>query len=245
MAVAGTPLTQGTGSSDPQNTASISPTGNSLILVGIGVYSFDTPLANAANITLTSVTGNGITYETVGGTNPAVDDGFGCYKLFLYRGLAASPSSGAVSINPSITGGGGLSQLDWLVAEFSGVDTGGSNGADAVVQVAANTTNENPTLTITLSAFADAGNGAFGFAVTYNNGTITHETNWTELDDDSTQVHSQWRADNDTTCTFVSSNGSDDLAGIAVEIKAAGGVEPPIENAPEVLRVVRSPIRFR
>jgi hypothetical protein len=238
MAISGTLLDDGTSSGTGNAvTEVIAPTANALVLAAVSVYS-------AEDVTgITSITHAGSLTLDLVATAAAIDDGFGDYVLRLYRALSASPGSGAITIDPSATSGS--VQVDWCVAEFTGVDTGGTNGADAVVQSPSNTTNDNATLTVTLSAFGAAENGAAGYAVTYNNGTITHETNWTELDSNVSQLHAQWRADNDTTCTFVSSNGSDDLAGIAVEIKAAGGGEPPIENAPEVLRVVRSPIRFR
>jgi hypothetical protein len=226
LAIVGTLLDDGSASPSAganQLTASVSPAANALILVAVAIYS-----AQSGSTGVDAVTGNGITYTLVA-SGPSVDDGFGPYQPHLYRGMSASPSAGAITINPTYN----LDpvQVDWCVAEFTGVDTGGTNGADAVVQSNSNSTNENATLTITLSAFGSADNGAFGSAITYNDGTITHETNWTELDQNSNQMHAQWRDDNDTTCTFVSSNSGDDLSGIAVEIKAAAAAGDTYEKA--------------
>jgi hypothetical protein len=216
MAVAGTLLDDGSGSpgASNQNTASVTPTANALILVAVAVYRSSGP-STAVN----SVTGNGITYASVASA-AAVDDGLGPYQLHLFRGMSASPSAGAITIDP--TASSDVSQVDWLVAEFTGVDTGGTNGSAAVVQSTTNTMNNGTSLTMTLGAFGSATNGAFGCMISYNNRTVTHEAGWTELDTDTTQLHGQWRATSDTTCNFTTSS-SDDSGGVAVEIKEAAG----------------------
>jgi hypothetical protein len=212
MAIVGTLLDDGSGSgTGNQTTASISPTANALILVAVGCY-------NSDDVTgITSVTGNGITYELVAAA-AAVDDGFGDYVLRVYRGMSASPSAGVITIDPAASFGS--TQVDWCVAEFTGVDTSGTNGSGAVVQSPTNTLNNGTSLTVTLAAFAAAENGAFGAVISYNNRTVTHEAGWTELDTDGSQLHAQWRADNDTTCTFTLSS-TDDAGAVAVEIAAA------------------------
>ena len=210
MAIAATHLTRGTDSDggDTASTASISPGGNRLILVAVAVYHTSGPPA------VSSVIGNGITYELIEETDN-IDGGFGPYRLGLYRGMAASPSSGAITI----TCASSATQIDWAVVDFSGVDTGGTNGSAAVVQDAENINTNGNTLTVTLAAFGDAGNGAYGAIISYGSRTFTPGTGWTELSD--SQLQTQWRADNDTTCDWTASGAADDdLAGIAIEIKS-------------------------
>ena len=189
-------------------TASISPGANRLILVSVAIYD------DSGSTTVSSVVGNGITYTQVAVT-AAIDDGAGPYTLYLYRGMAASPSAGAITATVSAN----ALQLDIAVTEFDGVDTGGTNGSAAVVQSATNTVNGGTELIVTLAAFGDAGNGAFGCTISYNGRARTAGTGWTELSE-VTQIQEQWRADNDTTCNWTWTT-SDDAAGIAIEIKAA------------------------
>src|SRR6266498_873641 len=76
-----------------RTTASVSPTGNRLILIAINAY----VSAGSAQPTITSVVGNGITYTLV--RSQDVDtSGTDRTTLFVYRGMAASPSAGTIAI---------------------------------------------------------------------------------------------------------------------------------------------------
>jgi hypothetical protein len=210
VAVAGTHLAQNTTSGISPASGSVSPTANRLILVAVAIYtSAGTPSVN-------SVTGNGITYTLIASA-AAVDDGFGPYRIHLYRGMSASPSAGAITASLS----GASDQCDFSISEFSGVDTSGTNGSGAIVQSTSGVVNEQTSLALTLAAFGAAGNGAYGCLVSYDDVPITPGTGWTELDD-ATQIQTQWRADNDTSPDW-SWSGTRDAGAIAVEIKADGG----------------------
>lgn len=225
MAVAATQLAQGTGAGT--TTSSITPTANNLILIAIGLYK------NGTMPTINSVSGNGITYALVAAA-ASVDDGFGPYKVHLYRGMSASPSTGTVSISLSAA----ADQVDYSICQVSGVDTSGTNGSGAVVQSNTGTANDATSLSVTLSAFGSVSNGAYGCLGIYNDVPVTPDSGWTELDD-ATQLETQWRADNDTSVGW-SWTGATDAGGVAVEIKADAGT-PTV--GPK-LRTVRSALQW-
>jgi hypothetical protein len=195
-------------------TASISPTANALILVTVGRY------ATGAVSTPNSVTGNGITYELVASSpewDESVPPNEDRKKLFLYRGMSASPSAGAITIEGD---GGGGEWTTWTITEITGVDTSGSNGSGAVVQSNSNA-QAGTSLSISLNAFGSASNGTFATAYSWAGNQVTPEAGWSELTDGNTvdRPQTMWRANNDTTPSWTFS--SDAVGGIAVEIRAA------------------------
>lgn len=217
MAITASHLTHGHngGASTTGVTASISPGANRLILIAVGVY------GSASTPATISATGNGITYTQVAASS-AFDDGFGPKRVYLLRGMSASPSSGAITI--TATGLTAFPYVGWVVTEVDGVDTGGTNGSAAVVQSATNTINGATSITATLAAFASANNGAFGTCYTYGGTAFSPGTGWTELFDGSAddEPQTQWRADNDTTCDWTF-GASEDAGAIAIELAASTG----------------------
>jgi len=208
-----TNLTNGenTGFPNPNGTtASISPTANRLILVWISTF-------GTAN-TPTSVSGNGITYTHVLSTVD-YDNGFGPTAFHLFRGMSASPSSGAISI----TGAASTSYINWLVQEVGDVDTTGTNGSGAVVQ-SERQANGSPTtsISITLAAFSDAGNGVICGIHTYDSATRTVGSGFTSSFSSSGRPSAEYRTDNDTTAdwTFTPTTRA---GSIALEIKPGTG----------------------
>lgn len=214
MAISGTGLI-GNGLQATQSiytTASVTPSSDNLVLVAV------ISVLNSALSTPT-LTGNGLTYVQIGSP---VD--FGAiatpeYRFSLFRALGASPSAGAITITHSLSMFGCL----WTVSQFSGIDTGGTNGSAAIVQSATNRADTATSLTATLAAFADAANGCYGaFGLAVNN-SVSQGAGFTALDNFGigtlARLSAQWRVDNDTTvdASFASSN----VAGFAVEIKAA------------------------
>lgn len=210
MAVSGAHLTNGNnGSGASGNTASISPGANRLITVAVNVY------RGSGALTTPTVTGNGITYTLVDSTTDFAS-GSDTLAIYLFRGMSASPTTGAISISSA-----NAEFLAWNVDHFDGVDTSGTNGSGAIVQSAKNTGNST-TPNVTLAAFGSANNGAYGAVCTYNSNLHTPGSGWTELGDGADDPQTQWRANNDTTCDWTHP-ATTDWGAIAIEIKAAGG----------------------
>ena len=91
--------------------------------------------------------------------------------------MGASPSSGAITI----TFGANQSNCGWSLNEFDGIDTGGTNGSGAIVQAVPNTVASGTSLTITLSAFGNANNGAMSAFCIADNLAVTPDSGWTEM----------------------------------------------------------------
>lgn len=212
MAVAGSSLTTGSdtnaGSASSFATASISPTGDALIILAV---------ADSVNQSAPTVTGNGLTWVELGSTT-------GLRRLRHFRALGASPSSGAVTID---YGAGVPNAVIWSIDEFTGVDTGGTNGSAAVRNYTTNVSAGPATAqSVTLAAFDDAGNGTYGCFHAHGLPTsYTPGTGFTELSDHtvSTPDHTlqtQWRNDNDTSVDATCA-ASQEYHGAAFEIVAA------------------------
>lgn len=212
MPVLATHLTTSSSGTDATSytTASISPTADRLVLVA--VYGGN----DTAGSPEPTVTGAGMTWVTVL-TNPAVTDSG--QRITVFRGLSASPGSGALTIDFGVTE---IDRCSWSITEFENVDLTGTNGSGAVVQSVANDADATTSLTVTLAAFGSTDNATYGAISLANNTAITQGTGFTELGEadgpEAGSIESQWRNDNDTSVdwSFASSNH---IVGIAVEIK--------------------------
>lgn len=197
-------------------TASITPSANKLILLAVEYYT------DNANATITSVTGNGLTWVPVANTFNYL----GYNRLALFRALSASPTAGPVTINFSASN---VYTVAFAINEFGNVNISGVNGSGAIVQSATNSTDGNVRLTVTLGAFSGSSNatfGAFGSAR-----AVTPGSGFTELSDYTavgwnrdSNVQTQWRNDNDMSVDV--ELGYQFANGIASEIKFSNDANP-------------------
>lgn len=219
--VVATGLTSGTSATDGTSfvTASVTPTADRLVLLAVLSGRNDSVNAEVPS----SVTGNGLTWVQV--ATVAFDTGAATrHTITILRAMGAAPSAGAITINFSAT----HQSCTWSVAEFAGVDTGGTNGSAAVVQAvtAASAADADGLLSITLAAFGSAENGTYGAFGVNNDRTWTPGSGFTELHDLPQTVSplhtlmTEWRTDNDTSVNAQQSLTGDDIGGIALEIKA-------------------------
>ncbi len=209
------------------NTASITPTANRLVLVCIS--SVHLTSANAA--APSGVSGNGITYTLL----KNISNTGGGLSTSIWRGMSASPSTGAIMISFANT----VARINWSVMELAGINTGGSNGSAAVNSNTASNEDASGTatsITATLAAFGNANNGAVAalgwFMAAASPATCTPDTGWTEGTDAgvtsgslSLALETQWRASNDTTATGTW-NAAGGIQTVAAEIVAAGTFNP-------------------
>jgi hypothetical protein len=199
---------------DTQDTASITPTANRLVLAAIVNTASGTP-------TLPTLAGNGLTWVEI---LTVLFDVIATptKRLTLFRALGASPSTGVVTITAATSTG-----WSWSVAEFGGIDTSGSNGSGAIVQSASNRADNAGSLTVTLAAFADAVNNvAYGGFGASGNTQITPGGGFAELGEGastlpSSRCQSEWKTGQDTTVDASTELASPEWGGIAVEIKMA------------------------
>lgn len=128
MAITESPHTSGSqASASSATTASITPTANRLQLLTVFSSCATTP------VNTPTVTGAGMTWEVVVTIETALNAGTSRYgRGTTFRAMSASPGSGALTIDFA----GQSNHIDWSVAEFAGIHTGGTNGSAAVRNVA-------------------------------------------------------------------------------------------------------------
>lgn len=223
MAIVATQLTSGADSTNGTvyTTASVSPSGGRLQV--LAVY-----ITRSAGIpsTGTTVTGCGLTWAQI--TTVSNNTGSDSSRLMLFRAMG-SPSAGALTI----TAPEGQLRAGWSLTEFENVETSGSDGADAVIQ-SANDQNGGATLTgatITLSAFGNAANAAFGAIGVTASGAVTEGSGFTELSENTvetvSQLQAEWKDAQDTTVDWSWGSASVSYVALAIEIKF---VEPPVRD---------------
>jgi len=206
-------------------TASVSPTGDYLQL--LAVHGSNTGGGGAPAVP--SISGNGLTWVLIA----EADTDTSYSSVFLFRAMGASPSTGTITITYAET----MDDCQWSLSEFTGVDTGGTNGSAAIVQSAVNTVGVTASITATLAAFGSANNATYGaFGQLYaGDGTppsATPGTGFTEITEDgfddgsyTSGLQTQWRDDNDTTVD-ITWDSSYDCGVVAVEIKAGAAAAP-------------------
>lgn len=213
MAVTHTLLTSGSSTTDTTSyaTASITPGANKLILAWV------VPVRNSGTTGTVTLSGNGLTWTQVRTEIGSTVSMRGA----LFRAMGASPTAGVVTITTSAQSNG----CTWILSEFDGVVTTGTDGADAVVQSNGTNSASATSLSVTLSAFADAGNATFGAFGHRNSDAVTGGSGFTEIADvlgtgPDSGSQTEWRADNDTSVDASWTNATVCVA-VAVEIKAA------------------------
>ena len=215
MAITATHLTTGSSDTDTTSytTASISPSGNKLILAAVW---------NGATGTnpQPTLTGNGLTWVHVISEPYDVSGTFGVIHLF--RAMGASPTPGTVVINYGATT---VLACGWSISEFSPVDTGGTNGSAAIVQSLV-ALGLSAAALVTLSAFSDVGNATYGALAHQTADTETIGAGFNLLGRSTTAVpvttiSTFWKDSNDTTVDATWTDATQKWGIIGVEIKAA------------------------
>lgn len=192
---------------------SISPGANRLVLAFIATG--DTSGAGAAP---TGVSGAGLTFTHVGGQQ----QGSGNQRVDIFRAMSASPSSGALSITYAAT----TENCGWVIVEFDGVDTSGTNGSGAIVQFKGDT-DSGSNVAIALNNAVTSGNATAGCATgntqsptyTAGSGFVLLGTGW-DMSSPSNKGAVEWDVDGVSPIAFANS-GTPLCALAAVEIKVA------------------------
>ncbi|HEY7480635.1 MAG TPA: Ig-like domain-containing protein [Gemmatimonadales bacterium] len=209
-----------TGGTDTTNqkvytTGSIAPAPNTLITIAVlghrGVAATPSPI----------VTGGGMAaWEEVA---TVVFDSLSIpsKRMTIYRAMSASPGSGPLTITFANT----VSNAQWIVSQWSGVDLSGVNGAGAIVQTGSASADRVTTLTVTLNPFAHANNVAYGVVgVKKNVPAVNPGAGFTEIDEQPSgetttcDLQAEWATnDNTINATWTRANS----AVLGVEIRAA------------------------
>lgn len=219
--ISATNLTGGNknGSFTSADTASVSPSPNKLQLLSISVR-------NGSNITptISSVTGCGLTWELE--DSIAFDTSASSLrKLFVYRALDTSPSTGVITITTGETN----TDVTWVLDEFTGMDTSGTNGSGAMVQSVTNKDEAGSasSLTVTLAAFSSIINATYGaFATANDTDGAVAGSGFTLVGSgagagvNGLSTRTEFRNTNDTSVDMTLTSGVQ-FGGVAIEIKNA------------------------
>ncbi|HET7248343.1 MAG TPA: invasin domain 3-containing protein [Gemmatimonadales bacterium] len=161
---------------DPTNTstfttASISPAANALVTVAVLTHQ------SAAAAPDPTLTGAGMTWQVV--ASVAYDGATPLDRLTIFRAMSSAPGSGPITIKTSVT----VSNCQWIVSQWGGVDQSGTNGSGAIVQTRSATGAAVTTLTASLAAFASPNDVAYGvFGVANATAVITAGAGFTTID---------------------------------------------------------------
>jgi Big-like domain-containing protein/invasin-like protein len=228
-------LTSGSSSANQRvyPTASISPAPNALITVAVRSRRSGGPLTP-------TVTGGGmatwtqvasVDYDAV--TAPLA-------RLVVFRAMSAAPGSGPITI----TYANSVSNAEWVVSQWTGVDQGGSNGAGAIGQTASARGNAVTSLGSTLAPFGTVGNVALGLLGAATNGPAASPgVGLTEIAEPSsgenTLLETAWGVNRNTVTASLSKSANAGL--LAVELVAGTGGGPAVSTSLSTVSAV-SPI---
>lgn len=229
MAIAANVLTSGVGNFSGTNlsTASVTPGANRLVLACFGV-AVDVNYGADNNF---SVAGNGLTWVRMEETQQ------NRRSCAVFRSMGASPSSGAITLTEASASSVGQNG-SWVIVEFSGVETSGTNGSGAVGTVASNSGNSIETLGLTIAGTPATGDVTFAsFAMEDGKTAFTSDALWDTLaDTNDVGTEVQTRVDWDTgqdqspTWTWV---GEASTGVIGFIIKAVVSTSPLVSVLPQ------------
>lgn len=196
-------------------TASIAPAPNTLITVVVTTHQ-----ATAA-APVPTLTGGGMASWDVVATATCDVVATPKKRITIFRAMSASPGSGPITITSSAT----LSDCQWIVSLWSGVDGSGTNGSGAIVQTASNAADAVTTLAVPLAPFANPNDVAYGvFGINSNVVAITPGAGFTEIDEQpstestAADLFAEWGVNLPT----ITANWATKNAGaLGVEIKAS------------------------
>lgn len=136
---------------------------------------------------------------------------------------------GATNAKTIDCGGSTQTSIQWIVDELPGLDTGGTNASNALLQPMSNTGGGSGAMLVTLGAFGSVNNGTWGFGWNQGGDPETAGSGFTGLSSEAGfyQILSQYKATNDTSVDMTNTATSDWVM-IGIELKAAGGSPPPV-----------------
>jgi hypothetical protein len=205
-------------------TASIAPAANALVTVAVLGHNGTTAAPSP------TVSGGGMAAWTQVAT--VTFDGVATphKRLTVFRALSASPGSGPLRITFTTM----EANCEWIVSQWTGVETSGTNGGNAIAQ-AASARGDNVTgLVVTLGAFATTGNVAYGtFGVRRSTAGITPGAGFTEIAErpSGETPPSDLEAERSTSDRTIDAQWSKANGGaIGLEIKAASPSSNPVAS---------------
>lgn len=189
-----------------QTTGTISPTNGSLVLIAVGANK-PSSVPTTPTVSGLSMTWTQIATRTLGGVD---------HRITLFRGLA-NGNSGTLTISH---GGENQQNIYWAISEINRIDSGGTNGSNAIVQSAGNNGSTTTTFTVTLGAFDNAKNGTLGVVYNTTSESPSVGSGFTEVatSDGAHKISTEFKTENDTSVDW-STTGNANYVALAVELK--------------------------
>jgi invasin-like protein/calcineurin-like phosphoesterase family protein len=197
-------------------TAAIAPAPNTLVTIAL--------LSHRATATISpTVSGGGMASWTLVASVDFDTLNLPHRRLSIYRAMSASPGSGPLTFSYSSQ----VSNVEWIVSQWAGVETSGVNGAGAIVQSGSNRADAGNGLSVSLAAFGNAANVALGaFGVNSQVLAVTPGSGFTEINEQPANegtrgdLQTQWAVDRSTiNATWTNLKGG----ALGVELKAQAG----------------------
>ena len=219
--IAQTVLTSGTNAVNQRiySTASVTPAANALITVAVLGHNSSAAPASP------TVSGAGMTWTVVAS---ATFDGVATphKRLTVYRAMSAAPGSGPLTI----TFASSVSNCQWIVSQWTGVDGSGVNGAGAINQTGTSQGDGVTSRSVALAAFGNTNNAAYGvFGVAKNTPVVTPGAGFTEIAEQASgesplsDLEAEWATNQPAlTASWASANAG----ALGIEI-VAGQSSPP------------------
>ncbi|HKC46280.1 MAG TPA: Ig-like domain-containing protein, partial [Gemmatimonadales bacterium] len=197
-------------------TASISPAPNALITVAV--------LTRRSGGVLTpTVTGGGMAAWDLVASVDFDTQGSPTKRVLIFRALSGSPGTGPITIKFA----GSVSNCQWIVSQWDGVETSGTNGSGAIVQSATARSDAATSLSVSLAAFASTKDVASGVVAAAKNGPfVTPGAGFTEIAEvssgETSALQAEWTTDQPTVGASWATSVRAGM--LAFEIKAGNAV---------------------
>jgi Big-like domain-containing protein len=214
-------------------TAAIAPAANALVTIAIRMRRSSgalTPALSGGGMTAWTEVAH-VDYDPV--TSPTS-------RLIVFRALSPTPGSGPVTI----TFTNSISNVEWAVSQWTGVDQSGTNGSGAIAQTGSTRGDATSSLSTTLAAFGNAGDVAFGVVgATTAAPAVTPGSGFAELVEigsgESTLLETEAGTGLNTVAATLTRPANAGL--LAIEL-AAGGASGPTISATQSSITATSPI---
>jgi adhesin/invasin len=206
---------------DPTNLRSYTPGSISAVPNALVTVAVLTHQASAAAPSPTLTGGGMAAWDVVGSVT--LNGATPLDRLTIYRAMSSAPGSGPITITSSVT----VSNCQWIVSQWEGVEGSGVNGAGAIVQTGQTAGTAVNGLTTLLAAFGSASNAAYGvFGVASATAVAAPGSGFTTIDQqpsgESTtgDLFAEWALNqNSISANWTGRSG----AVLGVEIKAKNG----------------------
>ena len=201
-------------------TATIAPAPNALVTLAV-------LMRRSGGVITPTISGGGFSAWQLVASADFDTQGTPTKRLLVFRALSATPTSGPITISFASS----VSNVQWIVSQWVGVEPGGTNGSGAIVQTGMTRSDGATGLAVSLAPFASSNDVAFGLVGVAKNGpTVTPGAGLAEIDEVSSGETSALEAEWATSQQAPGASwGSLTKAGmLALEIKAGSGGGIPV-----------------